>query len=491
MLDQELTFSDGVLNYDRLTGADALDAAYRAPRFDASEAFGSRQPIGRVDGSPCRLIDISFSGASFVGEFDAAASFSVGGSLPLRIEQGGRAIFEGRGVLRRVEQTDDGIVLGFAFDRGAVDLTDLIRKNAMANLHHDLVRIETRAYSDIPTEYKQICADACALINRYRIALERAQSVGGVLSPAEENHILDLCEKAAAPAWRALTTEANRFMRAHVGDKPVMARLKQYTEEVLTPLLLGEAAWDRAYYKPLGYPGDYLLMDGIYRGEREGATLFEKFRHILALHAADGLVTRVKRMEEILRDEMEKSDALQPFRAMNIGCGPAREVSARLFKASAGPRQHFTLIDQDAGALTLALVRARQAIARTARGDEVSAFHLSFMDFLRDNEVYRSLPLQDVIYSVGVFDYLNDRLSQRLIRRLMEKLSPSGRLVIANLNAADTSMMWATALVLDWELIYRDEAGMRRMYEGLEGVAGEVETDPSGGVEFLTLRKVC
>jgi hypothetical protein len=60
-----------------------------------------------------------------------------------------------------------------------------------------------------------------------------------------------------------------------------------------------------------------------------------------------------------------------------------------------------------------------------------------------------------LIYSTGLYDYLDDRIATKLTHRLFDMLNPNGRLVVANFvpNLACSAYMEA---MLDWKLIYRD-----------------------------------
>ena len=55
------------------------------------------------------------------------------------------------------------------------------------------------------------------------------------------------------------------------------------------------------------------------------------------------------------------------------------------------------------------------------------------------------LPPQDLIYSVGLIDYLSERRAAGLVRKLFELLIPGGLLIVGNMN--ETEAAWLCAQV--------------------------------------------
>ena len=56
--------------------------------------------------------------------------------------------------------------------------------------------------------------------------------------------------------------------------------------------------------------------------------------------------------------------------------------------------------------------------------------NLSFTDILRGTEGLAGLPAQDLVYSVGLLDYLTDHRAKALVKRLYDLLMPGGLLII-------------------------------------------------------------
>jgi hypothetical protein len=114
---------------------------------------------------------------------------------------------------------------------------------------------------------------------------------------------------------------------------------------------------------------------------------------------------------------------------------------------------------------------------------------MSFTDILRGTGGLTALPPQDMIYSVGLLDYLADRRAQALVRRLYETLAPNGLLIIGNMNETPLSNLWPMEFIADWSLYYRTETDMLRWTEGLYPAEAWTETESTERVRLLFVRK--
>jgi extracellular factor (EF) 3-hydroxypalmitic acid methyl ester biosynthesis protein len=177
-------------------------------------------------------------------------------------------------------------------------------------------------------------------------------------------------------------------------------------------------------------------------------------------------------------------------RILSLGCGSAREVETWLARSrSVPPRAEFTLIDQEQLALDCAW---RATYPHAMRGDGrcgINCLHISFMDVLRGTGGMSEFPPQDLIYSLGLIDYLSDRRAASLVRRLYELVCPDGLLIIGNMNETPLSNLWPMEFVTDWSLYYRTEEQMLAWVKGLDPAEARTETDPTGRVRLLYVRK--
>jgi hypothetical protein len=100
-----------------------------------------------------------------------------------------------------------------------------------------------------------------------------------------------------------------------------------------------------------------------------------------------------------------------------------------------------------------------------------------------------TLPPQDLIYSVGLLDYLTDRRAASLVRRLYDLVAPGGLLIIGNMNETPLSNLWPMEFITDWSLYYRTDQQMLAWAEDLHPESAWTETECTGRVRLLYARK--
>jgi trans-aconitate methyltransferase len=240
----------------------------------------------------------------------------------------------------------------------------------------------------------------------------------------------------------------------------------------------------------MGYPGDFQIMNQVYDWERRGSTVYEMLMHRLGLEVAECIKTRMEVVQEQIAETVFAEGRGRPSRIMSLGSGPAREVELFL-KGVCKTDGHadFTLIDQEEDALRYASEKTYPHLLRLAGRYQVQGLNMSFTDILRGTSGLNTLPSQDLIYSVGLLDYLTDRRASGLVHRLYSQLAPGGLLIIGNMNETALSNLWPMEFLADWTLEYRDEAQMLRWVEGLETAERWTETERTGRVRLLYARK--
>ena len=200
--------------------------------------------------------------------------------------------------------------------------------------------------------------------------------------------------------------------------------------------------------RPRGYPGDAALIDVFYDQRPPhppktalGGKLFEVS---IAFSTAEAVRQRRVHAEGVLAAALR-----QGKRICVLACGHFREADA--FKGQ--DLSLVTLVDQDP--LSLDVVRA-------THGSSPTIVEANVFRYLRSA---RGQGAQfDLIYTLGLTDYLDDRAMTLLHRLMRDILAPGGTILLANFLTAHLSAGWMEA-VMDWTLIYReadDLAGFAR-----------------------------
>jgi hypothetical protein len=274
-----------------------------------------------------------------------------------------------------------------------------------------------------------------------------------------------------------------------MADELALRATKQFTELVLTPEFMPGAIWRRSYKKPLGYPGDFEIMNMVYDWQREGDRPFDQLLHRVGLDVAECIATRMVMMREAIARTVSNLRTGSPARIASLGCGSAREVIDYLKLRALPAPVSFTLIDQDQNALASVYERSYAEVTRLRGQATVACLHASFSDLLRTGELFGKLPPQDLIYSVGLIDYLSHRRAKALVTSLYSQLAVGGTLIVGNMFRNDDSNLWPMEFICDWSVNYRDDAEMRALASELPENLVDIFLDPTGRVCLLAARR--
>ena len=96
----------------------------------------------------------------------------------------------------------------------------------------------------------------------------------------------------------------------------------------------------------------------------------------------------------------------------------------------------------------------------------------------------------DLIYSAGLFDYVDERAAKRLVKTLFDMLKPGGRLLIGNFlkNIDDIGYMES---FMGWNLVYRSRAEIAALADGIETGIGALRyfEESERNIGFLLVTK--
>ena len=235
--------------------------------------------------------------------------------------------------------------------------------------------------------------------------------------------------------------------------------------------------------RPRGYPGDAQLIDFIYRhpamGEAERQA--SDFGRSVLLHNVDSPApAAVRARRHLTATYMSDVVAQRPgAHVMSVACGHARELELLAPKVARSIGR-FVAYDQDPASLSV-------ATAYSAKGIPVEPVQGTILQLLKE----RTLTGFDLIFSAGLYDYLSDKLAEKLTANLFTRLKPGGKLIVANFlpDIRDAGYM---EIFMDWRLIYRDERQIRafaRKIDPAELRSTRYFPEPNRNVGFLELTR--
>jgi hypothetical protein len=282
-------------------------------------------------------------------------------------------------------------------------------------------------------------------------------------------------------------------------DPETLPLARSYAASTLLPLVVACPVHRRAYEKPLGYAGDFRLMEMLFARDFLGESLFGRFMYSVTLQhtLAHTVVAREAFMREAVRVAMER-DEPGPVRVLSMAAGSAIELRKFLGNSEGLSRPlHLFLLDQDEAAHETAHRRLSRILLEQHQSKlpvTLECLHFSVRQLIlpQTKEEYwlrdELLGNFDLIYSAGLYDYLTDAVARRLTSVLYSKLRPGGRLILGNLTEMP-DCSWMMEYVVNWPLVYRTEESMDRLRKGVRPTPSHsgVARDATGHCLFLDL----
>jgi extracellular factor (EF) 3-hydroxypalmitic acid methyl ester biosynthesis protein len=220
--------------------------------------------------------------------------------------------------------------------------------------------------------------------------------------------------------------------------------------------------------RPRGYPGDAGLIDIIYdqvpafEASELGRSMFEM---TVRFQAPEGVRQRRIHAETVVSKAWRRGQ-----RILVLASGHFREGD-RLIGQDVS---NIVLVDQDP--LSLDVVRRNHG--SYAEVHEANVFRYLKAAAARGERF-------DLVYTLGLTDYLDVRAMRLLHKMVRACLAPGGSFLLANFLPNHLGIGWMDA-VMDWQLIYRDEAELTG-YAGEVGLAARTWRDPTGSVVWCEM----
>lgn len=225
----------------------------------------------------------------------------------------------------------------------------------------------------------------------------------------------------------------------------------------------------RCVDKPLGYPGDYVIVDMLFGTEEHGVSTMARILSHYALNVGPSQAHRARVpwvVEHLSRQEQELG---RPLRIMSFACGPEHALREH---TSMGGTGQFTLCDFDPAPLDFCR-RQFEKLSRMPRGGipapEMRYVQLSTYQLLRYRDTLEQLrhpqgPM-DVVIAAGILDYLKENVISRFLDMMSTLLAPGGLMLLTNLHQNNP---WRSVMeyVCDWNVIHREREPFQALCEG-------------------------
>jgi ubiquinone/menaquinone biosynthesis C-methylase UbiE len=212
-----------------------------------------------------------------------------------------------------------------------------------------------------------------------------------------------------------------------------------FKEDLMGESLTFDTMQGFAYRKPHGHAGDFELIErihGDFQTSDQGLKKWDEFwsqqAFVQAFQNSQKYFSQT--MQEV---ELNKSSV----NVLNVASGSSRSIANYLNNANSSAS--FLCMDNNWKALDYARLLCRN--------------HIDQVQFQRGNVADLNTPAQyDLVWSEGLFDYLNDEAFKVNLKKLLTQTQKDGRLVIRNLSTTNPSQNYMD--FLQWHVNPRSEA---------------------------------
>lgn len=392
--------------------------------------------------------------------------------------------FDGVSRVRDIRATEDSIIRVFDGD----SMADM--QKADPHLHGDFVTFMARSICDkfrrILEESEPLTAYSASLSTGRNSFTEAKPIPSSCFLTKEWHHVNKLVEDFKA-SFFDLSHQLQQDTTPYVSDAlyrncfevmdnfngqleeaAVLLRKHEFADHLwgyafkeIFPYFMRSRFAERAYYKPRGYAGDYLMMEMIYRNEPDGDGKLGKIMDGWCLDTAAARAVRGRR--KYLRERLDllcrtETNTARSLKIMNLACGSSRELFDFLAGCDYSDRISALCIDADLKALEY----TNHVVNVIPHGSSVRLMNDNILRWAL-GKFRHNFGTQDIIYSAGLADYLDDRMLLALINRCYEHLKRGGTLIIGNFGEGNENKAFLHH-ILQWRIIHRTADDLRKLF---------------------------
>jgi extracellular factor (EF) 3-hydroxypalmitic acid methyl ester biosynthesis protein len=229
------------------------------------------------------------------------------------------------------------------------------------------------------------------------------------------------------------------------------------------------------FVKPFGYPGDFTLIDKIYRMEINEDPSYRKWDVFFQNQpGANAVRNRKDFFISYCKKLVRKTENAK---VLILGSGPASDVYEFMSGYSGDSKISFDLIDFDQSAIDFSMKKNERFNGQIAY-NKINALR------------FNSFKLYDLIWSAGLFDYFKDKHFTFLIRKYINCLTEDGEMVISNFSTKNPTKR-LMEVMSDWYLNLRTESDLFRIASdaNIDKEMVSVDKEALGINLFLKIRK--
>lgn len=273
-----------------------------------------------------------------------------------------------------------------------------------------------------------------------------------------------------------------------LADKKIMQKVKENFRQLVGVWAYKSVCMKRGFEKPRGYPGDHKMLEIIYDNKPIAKGAGEYFdNYFLKNPYAVAVRIRKDRLRELLLKFINESK-LNEINILNIACGSCREIRELMPNIKNKNIIIFSCLDWDEEALKFSQDVLSPITLKNVKFKFVKE---DVMNLIKNKDVAQSLGKQSLIYSIGLIDYLPDRVLKSLIQGLYQLLEDGGELILTHKNRDKTFPPLPPEWFCDWKFISRNKEEVIKLFYtcGISEFSLTVDSDDFEHIYYFTLTK--
>ena len=250
---------------------------------------------------------------------------------------------------------------------------------------------------------------------------------------------------------------------------------KQEYQNKIQKYFLGFKLGERAYKKPLGYPGDYKMINYYYKGQSESKSFFDHLLDEYTIHHTNcgkGVQNRIPFIKEFIN---KNKPTKKTMNILNVASGPAEEAR-QLINDDKIKGINWSFLDIDNNALSF----VKKNLDST---NNINFINENILTFLKKDNTNK----YDLIYSLGLFDYFKDSSFSWIMNHLFKLLDNNGVLIIGNLSEHKHKIYME--FIAEWDLKYRNTIDLENIAKKNNYSNFEIKTTNDLTQNYLIIRK--
>ncbi|MBI3354520.1 MAG: PilZ domain-containing protein [Nitrospirae bacterium] len=243
---------------------------------------------------------------------------------------------------------------------------------------------------------------------------------------------------------------------------------------------------ERAFTKPHGYRGDYMLMEMLYNNKpfSEGIGIYFD-RYLQNNPYSIAVRGRRKKITELLKKSLQEIN-LPSINVLNLGCGSCPEIKDLFDNFHSKNNFNFTCIDFDQAALDY----SKERLKLLPENIKIKLQKENVINLMKSQKEAGILGKHNLVYSFGLADYLPDRVLKYLISTAFSLLYPGGKFIIAHKDKEKYRPL-PPEWLMDWVSEPRSVDGFIKLAEdsGIKDYSFNLDWEESNVIFFLVLTK--